>query len=132
MPGAFRPSELPEMVERTLSAPAWSTGGKQPRRFPPMSNSTQAIIECHETLETLGRRCAIRDLYWGVLQVGVAFHHLKRTTDGAMKMFRQLPKPGLSVPGVQVAALSRRPNVYDEMVALGPDVDNWTWFLLDR
>lgn len=40
----------------------------------------QEFWECHETLEELWRaeRDPIRYLYQGILQVGVAFHHLRR------------------------------------------------------
>ncbi len=51
---------------------------------------------CHETLEALwiAERRPVRDLYQGVLQVGVAFHHLKTGNyPGAVKMLRRgLPR----------------------------------------
>jgi CheY-like chemotaxis protein len=127
-------SELPEIVERTLNAPTrWVAGWDEPP--PPLllhgieQFNAGDYWECHETLETLWRAEVrpVRDLYQGILQVGVAFHHLKANNyEGAMKMFRRgLPKlRGLPkvCQGVQVAALSRAARrVYDEMAALGPE-----------
>ncbi|MCU0503051.1 MAG: DUF309 domain-containing protein, partial [Anaerolineae bacterium] len=52
--------------------------------------------ECHETLETLWRAepRPVRDLYQGILQIGVAFHHLRNdNVSGAIKMLRRgLPR----------------------------------------
>ncbi len=52
--------------------------------------------ECHETLETLwhAEPGEIRDLYQGLLQVGLAFHHLLAgNRAGTLKMFRRgLPR----------------------------------------
>ena len=127
-------SELPEMVRRTLNAPARWVDGWDEQPPPLLLHGIEQFNagdywECHETLETLWRAEVrpVRDLYQGVLQVGVAFHHLKANNyDGAMKMFRRgLPKlRGLPevCQGVQVTALSRAARrVYDETAALGPD-----------
>ncbi|MGQ9767270.1 MAG: DUF309 domain-containing protein [Anaerolineae bacterium] len=84
--------------------------------------------ECHETLEKLwvAERRPVRDLYQGVLQVGVAFYHLRNGNyAGAIKMFRRaLPRlydlppvcQGLHVAELVAAARA----VHDAAVALGP------------
>ena len=85
--------------------------------------------ECHETLEVLWRAepRPVRDLYQGVLQVGVAFHHLRnRNYSGAVKMLRRgLPRlrdlPEVC-QGLHVAELHRDARaVHDRVVTLGPD-----------
>lgn len=52
--------------------------------------------ECHETLEALwiAEPRTVRGLYQGILQVGVALHHLRNENlPGALKVFRRgLPK----------------------------------------
>jgi hypothetical protein len=84
---------------------------------------------CHETLEALWRveRRPVRDLYQGILQIGVGFHHLRRGNyAGAVKVLgRGLARlegfPEMC-QGVRVAELSiaaRR--VFERVVALGPD-----------
>jgi CheY-like chemotaxis protein len=85
--------------------------------------------ECHETLEELwhAEEGAIRDLYQGILQVGVAFHHLRQDNyAGAIKMFRRgLPRlrdlpevcQGAHIGELREAA--RR--IHDRAVALGPE-----------
>jgi hypothetical protein len=69
----------------------------------------------------------VRDLYQGVLQVGVAFHHLmNRNYPGALKLLRRgLPRlrdlPEVC-QGLHAAELHRDARaVYDYVVALGPD-----------
>ena len=50
------------------------------------------FFECHETLETLWRaeRGPIRDLYQGILQVGVGFYHAERGNYvGARELLRR-------------------------------------------
>jgi predicted metal-dependent hydrolase len=85
--------------------------------------------ECHETLEALWMQETrpVRDLYQGILQVGVAFHHLQHGNyPGAIKTFRRglprlrtLPNP---CQGVQVTPLLHASRlVYDTAVELGPD-----------
>ncbi len=85
--------------------------------------------ECHETLETLwvAERRPIRDLYQGILQVGVAFHHLqKRNYAGAVKLFRRgLPRlRGLPeiCQGVHIAELAAATSaLHEAVIALGPE-----------
>ncbi|MPZ13343.1 MAG: DUF309 domain-containing protein [Chloroflexi bacterium] len=49
------------------------------------------FFECHETLEALWKAepAAVRELYQGVLQVGVAFHHLGRGNVRGAKLMLQ-------------------------------------------
>ena len=85
--------------------------------------------ECHETLEGLwiAEPREVRDMYQGILQVGVAFHHLKSGNfPGAVKMFRRgLPRlRGLPevCQGVRVAELAQAArSVHDALLDLGPD-----------
>jgi len=49
-------------------------------------------FEAHEALETAWRddMSAVRELYQGILQVGVAYHHIQRGNRiGALKMFQR-------------------------------------------
>lgn len=85
--------------------------------------------ECHETLETLWRAepRPVRDLYQGILQVGVGFYHLRRGNyAGAVKVLSRGLARLQGLPevcqGVRVAELSdaaRR--AYDRILALGPE-----------
>lgn len=68
--------------------------------------------ECHETLEALwiAEPREVRNLYQGILQVGVALHHLRnRNLPGALKVFRRGLRRLRSLPatcqGVDVAQL---------------------------
>ncbi len=85
--------------------------------------------ECHETLEGLwaAETREVRDLYQGILQVGVAFHHLEHGNfPGAIKLFRRgLPRlRGLPevCQGVRVAELAQAARqVHDRALELGPE-----------
>jgi hypothetical protein len=125
--------ELPELVQRALHPPTrWVAGWDEPP--PPLllhgieQFNAGEYWECHETLEMLWRaeERPVRDLYQGILQVGVAFHHLRGGNyAGAVKMFRRgLPRlrdlPEVC-QGVHVAVLARAArSVHDEAAALGP------------
>jgi hypothetical protein len=69
----------------------------------------------------------IRDLYQGVLQIGVALHHVETGNyRGAVKMLRRgLPRLRTLPPVCQtldVAALRRQARaIHDELIMLGPD-----------
>ena len=76
-------AELPTLLRDTLHPPVcWVEGWTEP----PPALLLKAVgqfnegqyWECHETLEELWRAepRPLRDLYQGILQVGVAFHHL--------------------------------------------------------
>lgn len=85
--------------------------------------------ECHETLEALWRAEAreIRDLYQGILQVGVALHHLRNNNyAGAIKVFRRglarlqgLPPVCQGVHVLELATAAR--SVHDAALELGPE-----------
>lgn len=128
-------AELPALLQRTLHPPTrWPDGWDAP---PPPALcraaaqfNAGAFWECHETLEALwvAERRPIRDFYQGVLQVGVALHHLqKRNQAGAIKMFRRglprlrgLPPVCQGVPVDRLATAARV--IHDRAVALGPDL----------
>jgi CheY-like chemotaxis protein len=126
--------ELPDLLQRVLHPPTrWIEGWDA---APPLllcrgveQFNCREYWECHETLEMLWRAepRPVRDLYQGVLQVGVAFHHLRDCNyTGALKMLRRgLPRlrdlPEIC-QGLHVAELHRDARaVHDQVVALGPD-----------
>jgi uncharacterized protein len=85
--------------------------------------------ECHETLEALWRAepRPVRDLYQGILQVGVGFHHLRRGNyAGAVKVLgralvrlERLPE---ICQGVHIAELlAAAQTVYNRVRGLGPE-----------
>lgn len=127
-------AELPDLLEDVLHPPVrWLDGWDAP---PPPALcrgaeqfNAQEYWECHETLERLwvAESRPIRDFYQGVLQVGVAFHHLKQGRyEGAIKMLRRsLPRlRGLpdTCQGVAVAELVRAARaVHDRTIALGSE-----------
>jgi len=84
---------------------------------------------CHETLEALwlAEPRPVRDLYQGILQVGVGFHHLRNGNfAGAVKTLRRgLPRlrdlPEIC-QGVAIAELRQAARaVYDRLIELGPE-----------
>ena len=126
--------ELPDLLQRVLHPPTrWIEGWDA---APPLllcrgveQFNCRAYWECHETLEMLWRAepRPVRDLYQGVLQIGVAFHHLLNCNyAGTLKMLRRgLPRlrdlPEVC-QGLHTAELHRDARaVYDRVVALGPD-----------
>ena len=94
-------AQLPELVQRAVHPIAGATAGCDE---PPPPSLLAGIAqfnagdywECHETLEALWRAepRPIRDLYQGILQVGVACHHLcAGNYAGTLKMLRRgLPR----------------------------------------
>jgi uncharacterized protein len=133
-PRAHIVDELPDLLQRVLHPPTrWVEGWDA---APPLllcrgveQFNCREYWECHETLETLWRAepRPVRDLYQGVLQVGVAFHHLLNGNNaGALKMLRRgLPRlrdlPEVC-QGLRVAELHRDARgIHDRIVALGPD-----------
>ncbi len=77
-------TELPRLIERTLHPPTRSVAGWDEPPPPALLAGIEQFNageywECHETLETLWRAepRPVRDLYQGILQIGVAFHHLR-------------------------------------------------------
>ena len=126
--------ELPDLLQRVFHPPTrWIEGwdaGPPPLLCRGVAQfNRREYWECHETLEVLWRSepRPVRDLYQGVLQVGVAFHHLmNRNYPGALKLLRRgLPRlrdlPEVC-QGLHVAELHRDARaVHDHIVALGPD-----------
>jgi uncharacterized protein len=84
---------------------------------------------CHETLETLWRAESrpVRDLYQGILQVGVGFHHLRNGNyAGAVKVLGRglarlqgMPETCQGVPVAELSDAARQ--VYEGILALGPE-----------
>jgi CheY-like chemotaxis protein len=126
--------ELPRLLRDTLHPPTRFVSGWDE---PPPSALLHGVEqfnageywECHETLEALwvAETREVRELYQGILQVGVAFHHLKNCNfPGAMKLFRRgLPRlRGLPdvCQGVRVADLARAARrLHDQALDLGAD-----------
>ena len=116
---------------------------------PPPSELVRAIdefnrgeyFEQHETLETLWRatRAPVRDLYHGILQIGVGFHHLRR---GNHHGARVLMEEGLerlrpfapSCQSVDVERLvSDATRALYRVVALGPGrIREFEWSLAPK
>jgi len=85
--------------------------------------------ECHETLEEIWRREAgpVRELYRGILQVGVGFLHLRRANyRGSLSLLgrglrRLEPLPAVC-QGVDVADLRARTRwCLEKLLELGPE-----------
>ncbi len=99
------------------------------------------FFEQHETLETLWRAEArpVRALYQGILQIGVAFYHLRRGNHhGAVVLLeRGLGRVGPFRPvchGVDIARLYRDASAaLDALRALGPGgLGTFDWRLAPR
>jgi len=122
-------TELPQFIQRTLQPPTrWVAGWDESPPRALLSGVDQfnagEYWECHETLETLWRAepRPVRDLYQGILQIGVAFHHLRHdNVPGAIKMLRRgLPRlrdlPEVC-QGVRVAELAQAARAIHDRVA---------------
>lgn len=99
------------------------------------------FFEQHETLEELWRAepRPVRDLYQGILQIGVAFHHLRRDNfHGTVYMLTRGPMYLSRVPDrcqqVDVAALrAAAARALAAVQALGPDrLREFDWSLAPR
>jgi predicted metal-dependent hydrolase len=97
------------------------------------------FFEQHETLEELWRAepRPVRDLYRGILQIGVAFHHLRRSNyHGAVYMLERggeyLRPFAPACQGVDVAGLlDAAGHALGEVKRLGPDhLDLFDWSLV--
>lgn len=127
-------SELPDLLREVLHPASGDAEGCSDAPPPALLHAIRQFDageywECHETLERLwlAEVRPVRGLYQGILQVGIAFHHLVAGNyEGAVKMFRRgLPRLA-SLPdacmGVEVTALAEAARrVHDRAVALGPD-----------
>lgn len=86
-------------------------------------------FECHEIIEDAWNEEAdsVRVMYQGILQIGVACHHIKnKNWRGAMKVLeRGVPKIGRFAPscmGINIAQLlSDAAAIRQELLRLGPD-----------
>ena len=127
-------SELPALLQATLHPPVEEMMGCD---SPPPALLRQGIElfnrgeywECHETLEELwmAEPGPIRDLYQGILQIGVGFHHLRdgnypgavKTLRRGLPRLRRMPAVCQGVPVAELAAAARA--VHDRIVALGSE-----------
>jgi len=98
-----------------------------------------AFFECHETLEELwlAESRPLRTLYQGILQIGVAFYHLRseRYRSVVMLLKRGMGYVQPFAPrcmGVDVAALlERAAGCLAEVQRLGPDrLSEFDWSLI--
>lgn len=101
--------------------------------------NTGDYFECHEVLEDIWRAEAgpVRALYQGILQIGVAFHHLRRRNwRGAIKLLDAgTDKVGRFLPrcmGINTAELNERARTCLELLReIGPErVDEFDWSLI--
>jgi predicted metal-dependent hydrolase len=99
------------------------------------------FFEQHETLEELWRAelRPVRDLYQGILQIGVAFHHLRRNNfHGTVYMLARGPMYLSRVPDtcqqIDVAALrAAAARALNAVQTLGPDrLHEFDWSLVPR
>jgi predicted metal-dependent hydrolase len=99
------------------------------------------FFECHKTLEGLWMAEAgpLRELYQGILQIGVAFHHLQagrfRPVVALLRQGRRYLRSfaptcmGVPVKALLVAAT----RCLDEVQRLGPDgLDKFDWSLVPK
>jgi CheY-like chemotaxis protein len=131
-------AELPALVQAAVQPPARPVAGCDE---PPPPLLVQGVAqfnagaywECHETLETLWRQEArpVRDLYQGILQIGVGFHHARQGNQpGAIKVLRRGLMHLRELPevcqGIGVAELRRDARaMHDRIVASGPAGCTW-------
>lgn len=126
--------ELPRLLKDSLYPPIRFVPGWDEAPSPRLLHGVEQFNageywECHETLEGLwiAEPREVRDMYQGILQVGVAFHHLKQNNfAGAIKMFRRglprlrgLPEVCQGVRVRELAQATRR--VHDAALDLGPE-----------
>jgi hypothetical protein len=125
--------ELPRLLKDTLHPPTRFVPGWDEPPPPALLHGIEQFNageywECHETLEGLwvAEKREVRDLYQGILQVGVALHHLQGDNfAGAIKMFRRglprlrgLPEVCQGAHVAELAAAARQ--VHDAALDLGP------------
>ena len=80
-------TELPHLLQQMLHPPIRQVADCHEPAPPVLLDGLEQFNagdywECHETLETLwiAEPRPVRDLYQGILQIGVAFHHLRNAT----------------------------------------------------
>jgi CheY-like chemotaxis protein len=127
-------SELPDCLQRVLHPPRrWVEGWDAPAP-PALCRGVEQFNageywECHETLEELwiAEHLPVRELYQGILQVGVGFYHLcHRNYPGTVKMLRRglprlrdLPENCQGIRSTELYEASRI--VHNRVVELGPE-----------
>lgn len=125
-------SQLPHLVEKYK----WVIDTHRCRQTPPpllwegirLFNQGH-YFECHEIIEDAWNEEAdsVRVMYQGILQIGVACHHVKnKNWRGAMKVLeRGVPKVGRFSPtcmGINIAQLlADAEAIRQELIRLGPD-----------
>ncbi len=133
-------ADLPDLVRRHLEpAPGPVPGCQDPPSRPAVAGllafNQGRYFEQHEYLELAWNQepGPVRELYQGILQVGVAFHHmLQGNWRGAIKMFRRgLPKlrrfPDVC-QGIQVGRLREAAEAIHRELTVGgpPALARWT------
>ena len=127
-------AELAAVVDRHLHPPVRYPAGWDDALHPEAAKGVEEFnaghyFEQHEHFELawMAEPRPIRELYQGVLQVGVAFLHIQQGNwAGALKMFRRgLPRLRDLPPvcqGIDVASLrAAAERIHREVTALGPD-----------
>lgn len=137
MPDLFREwARIPD--QDALQATCRETMPEQARRGIELFNQGQ-YYKCHDDLEEAWRQDESdgRDLYRGILQVGIALYQVQRGNyRGAIKMFLRVrqwldPLPA-TCRGVNVAALRQNAQlIYEAVQSLGPgQLDAFDWNLV--
>ncbi|HXF63171.1 MAG TPA: DUF309 domain-containing protein, partial [Caldilineaceae bacterium] len=126
-------AELPELVARHIHPPVvypegWDAPLPAKARAGIEAFNRGDYFEQHELLEEawVEESRPIREMYQGILQVGVAFYHIEQDNwAGALKLFRRgLPRlrslppicQGVDLAGLRAAAEA----IHREVAALGP------------
>jgi hypothetical protein len=126
--------QLPQVIAQAIDPPATFLEGWDAPPSPAFLHGVALFnagefYKQHDVFEAIWREDprSIRELYQGILQIGVAFHHIEQGNyRGAVKMLRRgLPRLRSLPPVCQsldVATLrSQARAVHDTVVALGPD-----------
>jgi predicted metal-dependent hydrolase len=127
-------AELPALVDRHLHPPVVYLAGWDAPLPPKARAGVEAFnhgdyFEQHELFEEawMAESLPIREMYQGILQVGVAFFQIEQNNwAGALKLFRRgLPRLRSLPPicqGVDIAALRDAAEaIHREVTALGPE-----------
>lgn len=127
-------TEIDQVVDRHINPPTvypagWDDQLSDLARQGLAEFNRGEYFEQHELLEEawMAEERPIRDMYQGILQVGVAFYQIERNNwHGALKMFRRgLPKlralPA-QCQGINIAAFRQTAEaIHSEVAALGPE-----------
>jgi predicted metal-dependent hydrolase len=126
--------QLPQIIQEAIEPPTvypegWDDSLSEKARKGVEEFNRGEFYEQHEWLEHawMDETRPIRDMYQGVLQVGVAFYHVEQGNwPGALKMFRRgLPRLRALPPtcqGIDIAALRETAEaIHREVTALGRD-----------